>query len=124
MTSVLHWLAANLHPHLLFYTIIILVLLYRPPKLFSYFVGMADFLSRHFGDSVAFYLVHLGVGLQIIAGVYPQLAHVDHVGESLLVLGVGMLKLKYIPKDGNGNGPPAAPEPRMYATPGPEAAKP
>jgi hypothetical protein len=99
------WLAANLHPHLIFYTALALFILYRPPALLNKFAGAGDFITRHWGDSIGFYLLHLGVVLFILGGVYPVLKEVQHVGESFILTAVGMLKLRYIPKD-NGNGKP------------------
>src|ERR1700690_3998648 len=106
---ILHWLVNDAHPHLLFYTALLLIVLYKPPRVLSTFSGMADFLGRHFGDTIGFYFVHLGIFLQVIAGVYSNLAHIDHVGESLLLMGVGVLKMKYNPKETNGGNGNALP---------------
>lgn len=94
-----HWLATEANPHLLFYTFILLFVIYKPPKIVERLQGGADFISRHWGDSIGIYFVHIGIGLQIVAGAYSNLAKIDHVGESLLLFGVGILKLKYIPKE-------------------------
>jgi hypothetical protein len=104
LITVGQWLAANVHPHLLFYTVLVLFLLYRPPRILDRVQGIGDFITRHFGDSIGFYLLHLGVALFIIGGFYKELSDVQHIGESFILTGIGMLKLRYIPKNG-ANGP-------------------
>ena len=104
LTSAAHWVTANIHLHLLFYTAIALLLLYRPPAVMQRLQGIGDFVSRHWGDSIGLYMIHLGIVLTVVGGFYTQLGSVQHVGESFILTGVGMLKLKYIPKEGNGNG--------------------
>ena len=117
----MHWLAA--HSIALLYLVVLLLLLYFPPELLSKrggFQGLGEFIGRHWGDSIGLYLVHIGILLIILAGAYPQLADAGHVGESFILTGVGLLKLKYIPKEGNNNGPPApTPTPSPPANPTP-----
>lgn len=93
------WFVQNFHPHLLLYTIILLCVIYRPPLIIRNVKQFSDFLTRHWGDSIGLYLLHLGVILILISGVYPNLAPAEHLGESFVLTGVGMLKLRYIPKD-------------------------
>jgi hypothetical protein len=113
--TVLQWAAHHLSFHLLLYTAVILLLLYKPPaNVMTHLQGLGDFVSRHWGDSIGLYMIHLGILLDVLAGVYPSLADIGHVGESFILTGVGMLKLKYNPKETtNGNGtitePPVTP---------------
>lgn len=99
MTSFSQWLIQNFHPHLLLYTAIILFVIYRPPLIVRNVQQFSDFLTRHWGDSIGLYLLHLGVVLILIAGIYPNLSPAEHLGESFILTGVGMLKLRYIPKE-------------------------
>ena len=97
--SGLHWLIHDAHPHLLFYTVLVLVVLYRPPASFKALSGVSDFVTRHWGDSVGFYLLHFGVVLIALGGFYKEIASLEHLGESFVLTGVAMLKLKYVPPD-------------------------
>ena len=97
------WLSA--HSTMVLYLAIALALLYWPPALTARLQGLGDFVSRHWGDSIGLYLIHLGILLVILGGFYSQLATAEHVGESFILTGVGLLKLKYNPPT-NGNGKP------------------
>jgi hypothetical protein len=107
------WAAHHLSFHLLFYSFIILLLLYKPPAgVISRLQGLGDFVSRHWGDSIGLYMIHLGVVLIVLGGLYGALKDVAHVGESFILTGVGMLKLKYNPApNGNGGTPPVTEAP-------------
>lgn len=120
--TIAQWAAHHLSFNLLFYSFIILLLLYKPPKqVISRLQGLGDFVSRHWGDSIGLYMLHMGILLVILGGLYSQLADVAHVGESFILTGVGMLRLKYVAANGNGNGGtpapvPDAPVPHVIAT--------
>jgi len=111
----MHWFAA--HFTALLYVAALLLLLYFPPESFKRLKGLGDFVGERWGDSIGLYLIHVGIALIILAGVYPQLKDIGHVGESFILTGVGVLKLKYVPKNGNNNEPPTLPAP----TPSPPA---
>lgn len=116
------WAAHHLSFHLLFYSFIILLLLYKPPKqVITHLQGLGDFVSRHWGDSISIYMIHLGILLIVLGGVYPSLSGISGTGQSFILAGVGMLKLKFVPPNGNGNGGtpapvPDAPVPHVIAT--------
>lgn len=48
-------------------------------------------LSRHYGDAVALYLLHLGIVLVLFGGANE---HISHIGESLILTGVATLRFK------------------------------
>jgi hypothetical protein len=99
--SLARFIAAHLSFHLLLYTAIILLLLYKPPaRVIDHLRGIGDFISRHWGDSIGLYMIHLGIVLIILGGLFTQLSDVAHVGESFILTGVGMLKLRYNPPNG------------------------
>jgi hypothetical protein len=94
------------HATLLFAAGVALLLFYLPPAITQRLQGLGDFVSRHWGDSIGLYLIHLGILLVILGGFYSQLTNAEHVGESFILTGVGLLKLKYNPPvNGNGTSP-------------------
>jgi hypothetical protein len=64
--------------------------IYRPPKSSS---GLGAFVERHFGDTVGFYILHLGIILVVIGGIYPQVGGITQTGNSLILAGMVALKL-------------------------------
>lgn len=76
---------------------------------------MGDFIGRHWGDFIGLALLYTGVFLVFYAAVYlGGNQSVDHLGESLVLAAMGILKLRNNPKNGNGNGNgehPAPPAP-------------
>ncbi len=68
--------------------------------------GIGSFLERYWGDCVGLYLISGGVALVMIASVFTAATDVDairHVGETLIVGGMGVLKLRPNPKNGGNN---------------------
>jgi hypothetical protein len=84
-----------------------LLLIYKPPAMRVVFDGLGKFIERHFGDSIGLYLLHLGIGLIILGDVFHQMEQVGHVGESLILAAMGVLKLKSIPAPNGTNGAPS-----------------
>ena len=82
------------------YVIVILFLLYFPPASFCGLSNIRDFIERHFGDSIGLYLLHLGIALVILAGVFQEMTLVGNLGQSLVLAAMGILKLKTVPSDG------------------------
>lgn len=80
-----------------------LVMVYRPPKTWG---GLGGFIERHLGDSVGFYILHLGIILVILSGLLPSLAGITATGNSLILAGTMALKLQKEPT--NGTPPPAS----------------
>lgn len=101
----MNWLAQNFHPHLIFYTFLLLFLIYRPPAVLLKFQGISDFIRQQWGDSIGLYLLHLGVLLFILGGFYPPIKDIQHLGESFILTAVGILKLRQPPE------PPEPPKP-------------
>ena len=91
-----------LHPHhwAFIYFVALLLLIYKPPKVLR---GIGPFIAKHFGDSIAIFLLMFGVSLVIFGDFYSQLKDVAQIGQSLVMTAVGVLKLT---KD---NGQPAPP---------------
>lgn len=82
--------------HLEFFIILalFLLLLYFPPSLLrSITPGVHSFIEAHLGDSVGLYILHLGIGLVILGGVWPNLGRVGEVGYALITAAMGVLKL-------------------------------
>lgn len=72
------------------YVIAAVFVIYRPPKSSN---GLGAFIERHFGDTVGFYILHLGILLVVIGGVYPQVNGIEQTGNSLILAGMVALKL-------------------------------
>jgi hypothetical protein len=83
-----HW---STHSEVALYVLLALFLFYFPAKTAK---GLGQFIERHFGDAVGFYILHLGIILVVIAGVYPQVSGVKETGSSLILAGMVALKLK------------------------------
>ena len=92
--------AAAHHLEFALYVVLLLFLVYFPPK---HYAGFGTFLERHFGDAVGFYILHLGIGLVIIGAVWSNLTGLQGTGNSLILAGMVALKLKTV-AGGNGNG--------------------
>ncbi len=91
-----------------------LLLIYKPPAMRVVFDGLGKFIERHFGDSIGLYLLHLGIGLIILGDVFHQMEQVGHVGESLILAAMGVLKLKTVSAPDNGSAaPPVAGSPEL-----------
>ena len=73
-----------------FYILLALLIFYFPPL---HTKGMGNFIERHLGDSVGFYILHLGIVLVVISGIYPQVAGIYSTGQSLILAGTVALKL-------------------------------
>jgi len=87
-----HWA----HIETALYIAAALFVLYYPPKQLT---GMGTFIERHLGDSVGFYILHLGIVLVVISGIYPQVAGIYSTGQSLILAGTVALKLTSKPSD-------------------------
>jgi len=74
-------------------------MIYFPPKTWG---GLGKFIERHFADSVGFYILHLGIALVVVGGIWPQVAGISSTGNSLILAGMTVLKLT---KDTNGTAP-------------------
>ena len=89
------------------YILIVVFFLYTPPRAMA---GLGEFVSTHWGDSIGFYVLHLGVGLVVLGSAYPTLSAVKETGTSLILAGTVALKLQgRPPSSGNGNGSPVGP---------------
>lgn len=64
--------------------------IYRPPRSST---GLGGFIERHFGDTVGFYILHLGIILVVIGGIYPEVGGITQTGNSLILAGMVALKL-------------------------------
>ena len=96
-----------------------LLLMYKPPSDIS---GVAEFIERHFGDAIGFYILHLGILLIIVSAVVPQLSSSQTAlvttGNSLIMAAMVALKLKTVaPIDGNGNGNGNGKDPKPTSIP-------
>jgi hypothetical protein len=79
------------------YVVAAIIVIYRPPKTSD---GMGSFIERHLGDSVGFYILHLGILLVVVSGIYPQVTQIGQTGQSLILAGMVALKLtKTAPPD-------------------------
>lgn len=87
-----HWT----HLEVGLYILVALFMLYKPPQMSA---GLGGFIERHFGDTVGFYILHLGIILVVIGGVYPQVGGVTQTGNSLILAGMVALKLTKTPGD-------------------------
>lgn len=105
-------LTAHEGHHLEFFIVLFLVIfmLYLPPKFVQRLGWLRDFIDEHFGDSIGLYILHLGIALIILAGVFPEMTAVNQIGQSLVLAAMGVLKLTR-PANGNGNGHDAPPTP-------------
>lgn len=79
------------------YVIFALIMLYRPPRSFA---GVQEFVEKHFGDSIGLYILHLGIALVILGGVWPDMTQVSQIGQSLILAAMGVLKLTKAPPNG------------------------
>ena len=95
------------HIEIAFYVLLFLFLFYVPPRPVRQFLSL-DFIERHFGDSVGFYILHLGVVLYIISAAWPAMKELSAVGQSFVLAGTVALKLKSPNGNGGGSVPPAA----------------
>jgi hypothetical protein len=86
------WANFYLHPHhwVFIYFVTLVVLIYRPPRILR---GVGPFLVKHFGDTLALFLLVFGVALVVFGDFYPQLKDVAQIGQSLVMTAVGLLKL-------------------------------
>lgn len=67
-----------------------LFMIYSPPRVLA---GVGPFIEAHFGDAVGFYILHLGIILVVIGGVYPMVGGIAQTGNSLILAGMVALKL-------------------------------
>jgi hypothetical protein len=83
---------ANLwsHAEIAFYVLIALVFAYKPPATGK---GLGAFIERHYGDSVGFYVLHLGIVLVVISALYPKVSIVASTGNGLIMASMAVLKL-------------------------------
>ena len=65
-------------------------IIYVPPRILR---GLGGFAERHFGDSVGFYILHLGIVLVILGGIYQQVTGIASTGNALILAAMGILKL-------------------------------
>ena len=72
------------------YIFVLLFMIYNPPRTWW---GVGDFIERHFGDSIGMYLLHLGVLLIVLGGVWPSLAAAQDVGKQVFVASMAILKI-------------------------------
>jgi hypothetical protein len=72
------------------YICALIFFVYCPPRMMK---GLGGFAERHFGDSVGFYILHLGIVLVVIGGVYQQIAGIASTGNALILAAMGILKL-------------------------------
>ena len=93
--------AAAHHVEFALYVVLLLFLVYFPPK---HYAGFGTFLERHFGDAVGFYILYLGVALVIVGDVWSNLHSIEQVGHSFIYAGIIALKLRTSPANGNENG--------------------
>jgi len=101
-------IGAHGYHHLEFfgYMLLVLILLYFPPAIVARNLGsIHNFLEGHYGDTVGFTILLMGIGLILIGDVWPQLTHAFEVGNSLLLTAMGVLKLTKSNANGNGNAP-------------------
>jgi hypothetical protein len=68
----------------------LVLMIYWPPKTWG---GLGKFIERHFADSVGFYILHLGIALVVLGGIWPQVAGISSTGNSLILAGMTVLKL-------------------------------
>jgi hypothetical protein len=71
-------------------------MIYVPPTILK---GVGGFAERHFGDSVGFYILHLGIVLVVIGGIYQQISGIASTGNALILAAMGILKLTKAPTD-------------------------
>ena len=100
-------MSLSTHIEIVAYVAVLLFVVYFPPKKL---VGIGGFIDRHLGDSVGFYILHLGIILVILAGVYPQLSGVKETGNSLILAGATTLKLTKDPSPSTPVTPVEAPK--------------
>jgi hypothetical protein len=98
------------HVEIAFYVLLALVFVYMPPKTAA---GLGSFIERHFGDSVGFYILHLGIGLVVLGDIYPQLGGMGSTGNSLIMAAMVALKLTKVP---NGSSTTATVETKTTTT--------
>jgi hypothetical protein len=105
----MNFLSAHLHL-VVFAALVVLaaIVAYRPPKILSRFGWLGTFIDGHFGDSIAIFLLLLGISLSILSGFYPQLSATKDIGGSLVLTAMAVLKLNGKP---NGSSPASSPTP-------------
>ncbi len=54
---------------------------------------MKEFLNAHWGDLLALYILHLGIGLVVF---YHADSDVAHIGESLVLAGMATMRFRGI----------------------------
>lgn len=105
------------HIEFAIYAIVVVLIFYRPPRKASGAVdAIKGIFEAHWGDSIGLYLLHLGIGLVILAGVWPNMTQVGQVGFALVTASMAVLKLK-APAEPNGQSPAAPPAPALAAPP-------
>ncbi len=65
-----------------------------------------SFIREKWGDTVGLVVLFLGVGLVLLAPFYkasPDVISVSATGQSLILAGATMLKLRHVPKNGDQN---------------------
>lgn len=96
--------------HLEFFFILVLavVMFYLPPRAAA---ALRAFVEKHFNESIGLYLLHLGIGLIILSGVWPDMPHVFDTGNALIVAAMGLLNLqrKSAAEDTGGSTPNSTP---------------
>jgi hypothetical protein len=71
-------------------------------------INWRDWVDTHWGDVVALGILLLGVSL-VVWG--PQNTRAENLGEALVLAAIAALKLKTIPKNGNGEKNEPQPKP-------------
>jgi hypothetical protein len=72
------------------YICAVILFIYIPPRILN---GLGGFAERHFGDTVGFYILHLGIVLVVIGGIYQQISGIASTGNALILAAMGILKL-------------------------------
>ena len=72
--------------------------------------SLGDFCSRHWGDVVGLLLLLMGVMLEVfhafaILKWQAQLSGIHELSNGLVLAAMGILKLRPMPKNGNGDAP-------------------
>lgn len=100
------------------YVVLVVLILYRPPAVLRVLSNAGHLLEAHFGDWIGLYILHLGIVLVILAGVWSNMPRVGELGYALVTAAMGVLKLTGKLPNGAG-APPATP-----SAPAPAAAAP
>lgn len=94
-----HWLHHGEFAALL---VLLVLMLYWPPRAMQKLSGARMFLEAHFGDSIGLYILHLGIVLVVIAGIWPDMQRVGELGYALVTAAMGVLKLSKTPPSNGG----------------------